>query len=253
MAPLAPAIALLFGVIAVASAVGLAADPAPFSSGSAAVVTASAVILTVATIAGLLVGRARWARPASILMAAVWFVLAIAGPIDVVAVSVSAAASVVAALAAGPWLSDWLRRLPAAEAPPRSAAVLLVALTATPGVIGAMEPAVEPEPLAWACAAWALAEALLLARIPPVGLWLVRVTHGPVCAAAIAVRQSWVFGVGLGAVALMTVALVWRRDVGDAARPLITGSGVPIPPELVDPAIMQAAGLDDRGRPIEPS
>jgi hypothetical protein len=80
----------------------------------------------------------------------------------------------------------------------------------------------------------------------------VRTLHLPLAVTA-AVALGAPAGLALGAAAATETALAWRRDVHLAISPLVPerASTVPIPPELVNPAIMEAAGLDDRGLPLE--
>jgi hypothetical protein len=60
----------------------------------------------------------------------------------------------------------------------------------------------------------------------------------------------------IGAPALLVAGLIvvipaWHRDVALAIAPAAPsrGTAVAIPPELVPPEILEAAGLDERGRP----
>jgi hypothetical protein len=53
----------------------------------------------------------------------------------------------------------------------------------------------------------------------------------------------------VGAAGLVAAAPSWRREVLLAVQPILPSRGnVAIPPELVDPALLDAAGFDDRGR-----
>jgi hypothetical protein len=209
-------------------------------------------MLTIVAVGGLLLARSRWARPLSLVIAAVWFGVSVAGPIDAGSVTVAVLAAGAAAGAVGPWLGRWLRHLSTADGPPPAAVVLLLSLVATPLVLGLSSVDAEPPPQAWAAVAWSLVLATLLSRAIGWSIWVARFAHLPVVL-GLSLGVDPVPAAALLGSAVLEVGLGWRRDVLNAVRPLIPGptATVPIPPELMDPTIMQAAGLDDRGRPLE--
>jgi hypothetical protein len=196
--------------------------------------------------------RGRWSRFAVLGTAAVWFGVAVAGPLGIGSATTAVLAVAAASAAAGPWLERWVRHLPSAEGAPPAAVVLLLSLIATPVAVGALSPTTNPTAAAWGFIGWSLGLAFLLSRAVGWSLWLCRILHVP---AAVLAGFTMPLVIG-GAIALKAASeslLTWRRDVSLAVRPLLVEAspGVPIPPELVDPAIMEAAGLDDRGHPIE--
>ncbi len=254
MAPAPLVVSSLLGISAVAGIVGLAVDPDPFSEQSAILITIGSVVLSVATVSGVLLARGRWSRWMSLVVAGLWFAQALSRPFDLAGGVTIATAVAAASIAAGPWLNRWLRRLPATDAPPATAVVLLLLLTSTPAVVGFTVGGDSPGLAGWALSLWSGLLAFGLARALSPALWAGRFGHIPVSLAG-----GLVLGFPAGSAMLVKAAfeaaLLWRRDLHLAVTPLlpIRGSAVAIPPELMDPALLEAAGLDDRGRPLENS
>lgn len=251
MAPAPLAVSLLLGTSALSSIIGLALDPDPFSAQSGLMISLGAGLLTVITISGVLLTRGRWSRWMTLVAAAIWFGSAMARPIDAAGLVAAGTTVACAAIAAGPWLRRWLRRLPASDAPPPAAVLLLLLLAATPVLIGYVAAGGEPGIVGWGLASWNVLLAFALARALTPAMWTGRFGHLP-----LAVAGGFLLGLPMGAVlavkAGLETRLLWRSDVHLAVSPLLPPAAtVPIPPELVDPAIMNAAGLDDRGRPLE--
>ncbi len=254
MPPAPLAVSLLLGVASISGIVGLALDSDPFSAQSALMISIGLGLLTLATVSGVLLARSRWSRWMTLVVSGLWFASATAPPLHGAAAVTIAASAAAASIAAGPWLGRWLRHLPATSAPPPAAVVLLLMLIATPAIIGFAQGGNTPEPIAWAIAGWSALLAFGLARAFAPALWIGRLGHAPV---------SLVAGLMLGpatAAALLAKAsvetlILWRRDLHLAVSPLVPErvTGVPIPPELVNPDFLRAAGLDDSGRPRETS
>lgn len=216
---------------------------------SAAVAGAGMVILAIVAASGTLLARGRWAAPTDAAIGATWIGIAVAGPLGPLSIALLAAGALALAAASGPWLHGWLRRLPRADGPPPAAVVLLLALLATPVVAAFASPSGMPV-LSVVLAAWSALLAMGLARILPGSLLAARVLHPALCAAA-AVAAGVPGGAPLVAVGVVATAAAWRRDVALAIAPAVPrrSDAVAIPPELVPPEILEAAGLDDRGRP----
>jgi hypothetical protein len=251
--PPAPLIvAVLLGLSALLGSVGLSLNGGPITSQAALLLVAGGGLLTVIAVSGVLLARGRWSRRLAIVVAGGWFTLALAGQIQVIDAATLTVSTGVAVIAVGPWLNRWLRRLPSATAPPPAAALLLILLVATPAIGGAAYWNTTSLTAMWALSAWSLLVAFGLARALSPALWAVRTLHVPV-AATVAVVLGTPVGIVLVAAAAIESSLAWRKDVHLAVSPIIPerAPAVPIPPELVNPAIMEAAGLDDRGLPLE--
>ncbi len=251
MPPAPLALSALLGVTALLGVIRLALDPAPFSAESGVLLAIGMSLLSLVTVAGVLVARGRWSRWTAAILGVTWLAVAAAAPLDAMGVGLLIASATVTTMASGPWLQSWLRRRPAADGAPPAAAVLLLLLIGVPAAIGLAEPT-APGMAGWAFSAWSLLLAGGVGRALPVALWAGRLAHGPASLAS-----AWLLGLAGGPVIVACgatqLALLWRRDVRLAVTRAVPtpSAAVPIPPELMDEGIMRAAGLDDRGRPLE--
>lgn len=240
----------LTGLVGVVGLVHLAIDPRPFGDDRALLVAGGMAILTLVVTTGLLLARGRWSRWALLGLGAGWLALALRSDLDALSTSIVAGAAAMIGAATGPWLPRWLRHRPAAEGPPPAAVIALLGLLAMPVVIGVTSA--NPGALEWAVAGWSVLMALGVSRAQEMALWAARILHPPLCVAAgVAIGLPWGTVVALFGAAQS--ALLWRRDVLLAVSPLIpeAAPAVPIPRELVDPAILRAAGLDPDGHRLE--
>ena len=254
MPPAPLVVSVLLGVSATTGMVGFALDPAPFSGPSALLIAFGLGWLTIVAVSGVLLGRGRWSRWMTLIVAGLWFSQATARPLSGPAAITIGTAVAAAAVSAGPWLGSWLRRRPAANAPPPAAVVLLLLLASTPALIGFSAVGGSPGTTGWALSAWSWALAFGLARASPMTLWTGRLGHVPVSVAGGLVLGLPAVAAVLTKAAIETL-LLWRRELHRAVTvPVGEGTTLaPIPPELVDPAMMEAAGFDDSGRPLEDS
>ena len=227
----------------------LAFGSGPFASSPAALLAADLLILGTVIAVGVVLSRGRWTRRAALVLLGGQALLGVVFEVDgwwIAAVGLSAIA--IGALA-GPWLAGWLRKLPRADGPPPRAVSLNLGLIALPALVAATSP--EGIPVGgWilsgfgVVAAWAYSQAWLPA------LWVIRVAL-PVLGVVTVAGLSWAGVLALGLIAVMLTALAWSPDVLRAtmvATPARVDL-VPIPPELAPPEILEAARLDDRGRP----
>ncbi len=220
-----------------------------FGPGPAVVVVAGMIGLTLVAASGTLLARGRWAAPADAAIALTWIGVSVASPIDGLAVAALVVSAAALAGATGPWLRGWLRRRPRADGPPPVAVVLLLALVATPPAVAFASPHRLPV-AAVVLAAWSPLLALALARIAPGALAGSRVIH-PALTIAAAVAVGLPAGAVVAAPGALVTVLAWRRDLARAIAPAvpIRGEAFAIPPELAPPEVLEAAGLDERGRP----
>jgi len=233
------------------SALVLVFGSGPLAVSSATLLAADLLILATVIAVAIALSRGRWTRRAAFLLlggqaglgvffeADGWWI----GAVLVTALGIGAVA--------GPWLGSWLRKLPRADGPPPKAVVLSLGLVGLPALVAVTAPAGVPMG-GWLLsgfglsAAWAYSQAWLPA------LWA---TRGglPLLGAAAVVGLSWpgVLVLGLGVAAL--TGLSWSPEVHQAtmSQAAIPVDLVPIPPELAPADVLEAAGLDDRGRPKE--
>lgn len=223
------------------------ADPSPRAELGVLAMGISLWVATVTSIVGMVISRSRWARRTGVAITAGHAVVALIWPSGTLW-TVAAALSVVTAVAVtGPWLRGIVRSLPAASGPPARAVLVPLVLLAVPFVGGAA----DGKGIWFAVSfATALLSAFWFIRTFPGAMIAVRVVWP-----AIALATAWPIGGSAGVVlALGGVAvavLAWDKSVTRAVIPLVEkGSVVPIPPELAPSDVLDAAGIDDRGRPL---
>lgn len=238
---------------AVAWSSRLALDPEPLGAVPGAVLGADLALLAVVAVAGLLVARGRWARYLAISLSVVWLGLGAWMPLDPLGAAATVVAGAALAGTAGPWLTrGWLRHRPSADGPPVAAVAMMLGLLALPGVV-ALAGHDGLGGLEWALAGLAVPGCWAVGRGVTAGLWAVRLAL-PLLAAAAGVAAGFPNGLATVGAGLAVAAVSWRRDVGVSVSPIAPEPArrVPIPPELVPPEILEAAGYDERGRPAEP-
>lgn len=235
-------------VAAVAWTIALILDGAGRDDGSVLLMGVGLLMGGVVSVVGLVVSGGRWARRLGFAVLAACVLVALIRPLDFAwAVSLLFTALGIVALYL-PGVTDQVRKLPAATGPPARAVMAPLLLLSVPFLIGLSSTGTTGWPELVVGLAAPLA-AFLYARVLPGGLWAVRIIW-PLAAVALA----WPMGVPAGVVSLvlgLAVAMItWDWSVKVAfSPPRQVGSTYPIPPELTPPEILDAAQLDDRGRP----
>jgi len=253
--PLIPFIVSALVVASAAlSAVGLAMDGDPFAGAPAAVLAVSLVVHALIATTGLLVARSRWARRHDLGVVGASLAIGLVVPLDGWSLAASLAAGGALALLAGPWLRrGWIRHLPSTDGPPTQAIVLVIGLLALPAVAAVSSP-MDLTAWSWVLVGVAVVLALGLSRASIAALWASRLIV-PALGAAAGLSEGIPGGPVIAATAIALGAVAWTREVGLSVAPLDPRKErpVPTPPELMDPSILEAAGYDDRGRPLEDS
>ncbi len=221
--------------------------PGPWQRPAAVLLAGDLIVMGTVALVGMVLGRSRWARRLGIGVSAAGLAVATAAGSGVLwRVTVFASAVALGALT-GPWLKGWVRERPAALGPPAVAVNLEVLLLAVPGLVGAA----GFDGLGVAGTVGALAAlpvALWYGRTGPGAVVAVRVLF-PAAAVATGLADRSPAGVALAVLGAVCAALAWTPGARLAARPLTRRERpVPIPPELTPPEVLEAAGLDDRGR-----
>ena len=233
-------IALLLA--ALAWAIALLIDPAPWTDSAGAVLGTGIVVVIAVAVTAVMIENSRLGYWLGVSGAGLMLVIAGVRAIDaawVIAVTMTAISAV---LLADRRLGGWIRMEgPVAPVPARAVALGLVLLAAP---IGTALSVVEGSgnAIVWlALAAWAIL--FVFVRRLPGAVAAVRI-GAPVLivtSALLAVPGSAIWG------ALMAAAsvLAWSKSVRQAIRPLIErGSRVSIPPELLSDDVRRAAGID---------
>jgi hypothetical protein len=234
-------------VSSLAAALVLTGPDAAWVDGSGAMIAAGHLMLTATAIVGALIGAARWARWMGTGLAGLLAVPAILHPITAAWIVMVVAAGLALAGLFGTGLRSVVRQRPPAGAPPVKATALVLGLMSTPIVVGASQPA-GVDAADWAVVAVSIVVAVWYTRAHEAALWGVRLGV-PALAVAAAVVVPWPAAAVsfLGFVVLSRLA--WSTDARIAVIPLASpGRSVPIPAELTPSEILDAAGIDSRGR-----
>jgi len=243
--PLASASPLLAAVLWV---VALLVDPGPLAPWSVLMVGLG--LLTMATIAvvGMIVVGGRWALRTGLATVGAGLVIAVIRPIDPIWFVALAGSIVAGVLMFHPSVTSKIRKLPAASGPPTRAVLVTLTLAATPFAIGLA--AWDQEQIATVVVGLsAPVAALWYSRVLPGGLFVVRIAW-PALALGLSVFQPLAVAVVSLVIAVTVLVLAWHREVKVAFYPpRETGRAYPIPPELTPKEVLDAAEIDERGRP----
>ena len=235
-------------LVALAWSATLVADPTPFGASGAFLVGLGLLINATVSVVGLVVTRGRWAHRLGIATAVAGLVTAVSRPIDAwwyVALTITALTLVILMSAS---LRSTVRQLPSATGPPSRAVLSPLALLAVPLLLGL----VARGDTSWAATVVALSApvvAVWYTRVIPGGLWAIRLIW-PVVALGLAPLMSLEHAVTTVVMAGVVLYLTWDQSVKTAYHPPVeAGSTFPIPPELAPGEVLDAANIDDRGRP----
>ncbi len=201
----------------------------------------------IATVGMVLTGG-RWTRWLALVGLAMTLPIALTTPVDLlwlVGIGITSAAAGSLFLRG---VTSRIRKLPAASGPPPRAVAIPLLLVAAPFLYGALAGSSPTWPLLLVGLTAPFA-AFAYSRVLPGGLWAVRLVWpalaiglGPLLDAATAVVSV----VLAGSVAY----LGWHPSVKTSFHPpREKGSAYSIPPELAPEEILEAADIDERGRP----
>ncbi len=227
--------------------VRLLAGDGPWPADSRGLLAAWLVTVTSVAVVGMLVGSARWARRLGVAVGGLGLLLALALPMSPLWWIGLIAAGAAIVVMVGPMTGAVVGALPAASGPPRSAIMLMLVLLAIPGVVAAA--GVDGlDGWEWTASAGATVGLIWYAKALPMAIWCVRLLV-PIGLLALAVGAPGTGRWVLAGAAVAVGVLAWRTEVGLAVRPLVRRvQGRPILPELVPGEVLDAAGLDERGR-----
>ncbi len=229
---------------------GIASTSDSYERSSRFVLGAGLLIAVSTSIVGMIAGASRWAKRLGLGVGASMLALGLVFPISGWSISAMVLAGVAIAGLGGTSFDGLIRQRPPADGPPARAVLLTLLLLLAPPVWALATPnglglaAGLGAALCWAGMVW-------YGKAGPGSLMAVRF----VIPAGLAVVAA-VSGLRLGALVALTAlgvaALAWTVDARIAVHPLAEpGTTVPIPPELAPRDILDAAGIDDRGRRAE--
>jgi hypothetical protein len=230
----------------------LAFGSGPFSPSSAALLAIDLLMVETLIAVGVVLSRGRWTRRAGWLLLAGQALLAVFIEVDGWWIAAVVCTAISVFLFAGPWLSSWLRKLPSADGPAPRAAGLALGLFALPALVAVTSPG-GVTAAGWVLSGFAFVSAWAYSRAWLTALWAIR-TALPVLGIIAAAGLSWPGGLSLGLGIVMLTALAWAPDVLQAAAtpPPAATNPIPIPRELIPREVLDAAGVDDQGRPRTP-
>lgn len=228
--------------------VALIVDNTPFQPAPAFLIGLGLLAMSTVATVGMIVVGGRWAHRLGLASIAMTAIVAVVRPIDVIwMVAVSVSALALGALVSPPLLAS-IRRLPSASGPPPRAVLPALSLLAAPCLLGLAGNEAD----VWALLTVGVSApivAFAYSRVLPGGLLAIRLLW-PLLAIAL---TPWL-GVWAGAVsvalAVAVAALSWHSSVKASYHPpREVGTTFPIPPELAPPEVLDAADIDDSGRP----
>lgn len=239
-------------VASLATSLVLTGPQPVWQEGAGAMVAVGHLVLTAIAIVGALVGAARWSVGLGVGLTLVSVVVAIAHPVTPAWVIMLTAATVAASGLVGTRLQAVVRQRPPADAPPPRATALAIGMLTAPVVLGAVQPD-GVDPLDWAMAGAAIAIAVVYTRAGVPAVWSTRIGLPLLTVAsglAVDFPETVIPMVTFGTLSV----LAWTEEARLAAIPhAAPGRSVPIPAELAPNEILDAAGLDERGRRKEQS
>jgi hypothetical protein len=234
-------------IASLSAALVLTGDDAVWTAGSGTMIAIGHILLTAIVVVAALVGAARWSVGLGLALAVALAIPAILHPIDPAWVVMVVTAGLAAAGLAGTGLRGAVRQRPSAAGPPRKAVALTVGLLCAPLLIGSIQPSGVGAG-DWGLVAASLGLGFWYSKARPTAVWAARLGIPLLAIASLlivpipqALAATAVFGV--------LTWLAWSADAHIAVIPLAApGRSVPIPPELAPGEILDAAGLDSRGR-----
>jgi hypothetical protein len=243
--PLFSAVPLLAAIL---WAGALAAAPGHLAPVSIVLVAGGSMATATVGMVGITVTGGRWAHRTALGSLGATLVLAVVRPVDGWWVAALLCSLLGGVVLLSPAMTRGIRRLPAASGPPLRAVLIPLFLLGFPFVLGL---AAWDRPSAGTAVIGATAPlaALWYARVLPGGLLAVRVGW-PALAVGLAFTQ-WVAPALISlAAGVATASLAWHSSVRVAFHPpRALGTAHPIPPELTPREVLDAAELDERGRP----
>ena len=242
LASSAPLLAVVLWVVA------LLVDPGPLAAWSVFLVGLGVLETVTVGVVGVIVVGGRWAWRTAMATLALTLVLAVIRPIDILWWASLLASVVAGALYLLPVVTRGVRKLPAATGPPWRAVLTPLLLLGAPAFLG-LAAWEGPTAATLVISLTAPLAALWYSRVFPGGLFAVRILW-PLLALGLAAFQPVPAIAGAVTLGLVVAVLARHPEVKVAFHPpREAGTVFPIPPELAPPEVLDAARLDERGRP----
>lgn len=227
---------------AVAWAIALIIEPAPWSESAGAVLGAGLVVVSAVAVTSVMLESSRFGYWLGVSGAGLMLVVAGIRAIDTAWIIAAALTTIAGVLMADRRLGGWIRTEgPVAPVPPKAIALGLVLLSA-PILTALFVVDGAGGAIVWmGLTAWGILFAFV--RRLPGAVALVRIGAPLLTAGGVLLELP---GAALwGLLMVLASVLAWSKEVRLAIRPLIErGSRVSIPPELLSEEVRRAAGID---------
>ena len=223
----------------------------PLAASAAALWAVDQLVVGTVVGVGIVLARGRWTRRAALLLLGGQALLGVFLTADGWWIGAVLATAIAIAAVAGPWLGGWIRKLARADGPPPRAVIMNLGLVALPSLV-AVTGFDGIRVAGWLLSGFALATAWAYSQAWLPALWAVRVAL-PVLGIAAAAALPWWGALLLGLAVTALTALAWSPEARQAtlSRSAVPVDLVPVPSELTPPDVLESAGFDTRGRPIE--
>lgn len=226
----------------------LVVEPGPYPAGAVFLIGLGMITLATSALVGIVVVGGIWAQRLGLVSIAATGVVAVVRPVDVFWMIGLAVSFVATVFLLTPPITRSLRQLPSATGPPRRAVLVTSLLLATPLILGL----VAVDRIEWTTLVVGLSAPIVAfwyLRVLPGGLYLLRYAW-PLLALGLAFTMDPPAALATVAIALATAVTAMDTSIKAAFYPpRERGSAYPIPPELAPGEILDAANLDERGRP----
>jgi hypothetical protein len=234
---------------ALAWTVALLVDGTPFQTASVLLIGLGLASMATVAMVGMVVVGGRWAHRLGLAVIVVTAALAVVRPTDVAWVVATLTSALALGALLSPALLSTIRGLPSASGPPPRAVAPALLLLATPCLLGLA----GADATSWALLVVGISApvaAFVYSRVLPGGLLAVRLVW-PALAIGLSPLLGWWAGVLTVVIAVVVAAISWGSSVKASYHPpLETGTALPIPPELAPREVLDAAQIDDTGRPL---
>ncbi len=220
----------------------------PYEPAAVLLIGAGVITMAAVSVVGMILVGGRWAPRLALSAQAVTLVIAALRPVDVLwGFALTMTVIAVVSVLAGP-VPEGIRKLPAASGPPARSVLVMLLLLGTPASMGLVS-----------YEAATVATMIVGLSAPVVGFWYARVLPGgyyllrfgwPAIAIGLAFAQKPASAVASVLWGVVVATVAWDPSVKVAFYPpRERGTAHPIPPELAPLEVLDAADIDDRGKP----
>lgn len=229
--------------------VALLVNLGDYGSGTVFLMALGLLLMSTISTIGVVVTGGRWAHRLGLVVIGSTYLVALIREIDVLWFVGILASTAAAFLMLSPAVLSGVRKLPAAAGPSSQAVMTPLILLGAPFLLGISSYDSSSNLALLTVGIGAPVIAFAYTRVLPGGLWGIRIVWPTL---AILAWSLIGLPVGLTSVILGAVVavLAWHPSVSAAFHPpREVGSTLSIPPELAPQEILDAANLDERGRP----